>query len=310
MGRMTRFLATLALAACAFAPGARADSTGVTDTTIKIGIPGPLTGSMASSGAAAYGVAAIYRAANEQGGINGRKFDIVMADDACNEAKSVAVTKRLIFDDKVFLINGNVCSGPALAAKPVIEDAGVPWVISTAVNQALSNPAAPTTFQASQTSRDIGEAMAKFALSKPGVKKIAIIEHTNEWSKGYRDPAVDYLKSHGVTAISDYYLERGQTDATSQVLRIRAEQPDFILVILYEPEQVVFLRDAHKFGMTIPMMGSLGGDFSDTEARLGSKEPMLPFTMAMQYAGLPNGPKMQPMRDTIAKNSAAGRPCQ
>ena len=81
----------------------------------------------------------------EQGGINGRKFDIVLGDDACNEAKGVALAKRMIFEDKVFMINGNICSGPALAMKPVIEEAGGPWVISTAVNQKLSTPVVATT---------------------------------------------------------------------------------------------------------------------------------------------------------------------
>ena len=101
-------------------------------------------------------------------------------------------------------------------------------------------------------------------------------------------------------------LERGQTDATSQVLRLKAAQPDFILVILYEPEQVVFLRDAHKFGLEVPKIGSLGGDFRNTEARLGSKEPMKDFYMAMQYAALPSGPGMAKWRDIIAANLPSG----
>lgn len=303
-----RAIAALVCALLLPVAAARADdTTGVTDTSIKIGIPGPLTGSMASMGTAAYGVAAIYRYYNEHGGINGRRFDIVLGDDACNEARSVAVVKKLIFEDKVFLINGSICSGPALAARPVIEEAGVPWVISTAVNQGLSSPTVATTFQASQTSRDIGEAMARFVLSKPGVKTVAVIGHTNEWSRGYRDPAEAYLRAHGVTSVTDYTLERGQTDATSQVLRIRQAPPDFIMVLLYEPEQVVFLRDAHKYGLTAPMIGSLGGDFRDTELRLGSREPMRNFYMAMQYAGLPGGPKLQHWHDIIAENLPAGQ---
>lgn len=289
-----------ALALGAGSGGARAgDTTGVTDTSIKIGISGPLTGPIASSGAAAYGVQAIYRYVNDQGGINGRKIDIVLGDDACNEAKGVALAKRMIFEDKVFMINGNVCSGPALAAKPVIEEEGVPWVISTAVNQKLSSPVVATTFQASQTSLDIGESMAKFALSKPGTRKIAIIQHTNEWSKGYRDPAVAYLKAKGIEPALEVTLERGQTDSTSQVLKIKALQPDFVFVILYEPEQVVFLRDMHKFGVEVPMVASLGGDFSNTERRLGGKESMKNFFMALQYAGLPDGPAMKKWRDVI-----------
>ena len=90
------------------------------------------------------------------------------------------------------------------------------------------------------------------------------------------------------------------------MLRLRAADPDFILVILYEPEQVVFLRDAFKFGLRVPMIGSLGGDFNNTEARLGSKEPMKNFYMAMQYAGLPQGPAMKKWRDIIASHLPSG----
>jgi branched-chain amino acid transport system substrate-binding protein len=282
------------------------DTTGVTDTTIKIGIPGPLTGNLASSASAAYGVAAIYKYYNDQGGVHGRKFEVILGDDACNEAKGVALAKRLIHEDKVFLINGNICSGPALAMKPVIEESGTPWVISTAVNQNLSSPVTPTTFQASQTSLDIGHSMAKFALSKPNAKKVAIVQHTNEWAKGYRDPAVDYLKSQGIQPVAEVTLERGQTDATAQVLRLKAAQPDFILSILYEPEQVVFLRDARKYALDVPMIGSLGGDFANTERRLGGKEYMKNFFMALQYAGLPDGPAMKKWHDIISARLPPG----
>ena len=54
--------------------------------------------------------------------MHGRKIEIIMADHACNEAKGVAVAKKLISQDQVFLINGGVCSGVALAMRPVIEE--------------------------------------------------------------------------------------------------------------------------------------------------------------------------------------------
>ena len=308
MWNTTRRLAFAAFATAALAATAQAagDATGVTDTTIKIGIPGPLTGPNSSFGAAAYGVQAVYDYYNAQGGVNGRKFEVMLGDTACNEAKGVAVAKKMISQDKVFLINGGICSGVGLAMRPIIAEAGVPWVISTAANQNISLPLVPTIFQAIQTSLDVGVSMAKFALSKPGVQKIAIIEHTNEWSKGYRDPAVEYLKSLNLTPAVEVTLERGQTDATSQVLNLKEVKPDFVLVILYEPELAIFLRDAHKYALGIPMVGSLGAGFESTEKRVGGPEGMKGFYMAFQYKGLTDGPRLKKWHDIIAKYLPSG----
>ena len=282
------------------------DTTGVTDTTIKIGVPGPLTGPNASFGAAVLGIEAYYKWVNENGGVHGRKIEVVVGDTACDEAKGIAVAKRLISQDQVFLINGGVCSGVALAMRPVIEESGVPWVISTAVNQKISSPLAKNIFHASQTSEAAGVALAKFILSKPGAKKIGIIAHTNEWSKGYRDPMVAALKEQGVEPAAEVTLERGQTDATAQVLRLKQADLDFVVAILYEPEIVVFLRDAYKLGLTVPKLGALGADFLNTEKRLGSREPMKNFYQLFQFKDLMDGPGMKQAREIIEPRLPAG----
>src|SRR4051794_12726177 len=149
-------IALVGIAGRAFAD----ERTGVTDTAIKVGVPGPLTGPNASFGAAIHGIQAYYRWVNEKGGVHGRNIEVVVGDTACNEARGVAVAKKLISQDQVFLINGGVCSGVALAMRPVIEESGVPWVVSTAVNQKISSPLAKNIFHASQTSEAAGQALA------------------------------------------------------------------------------------------------------------------------------------------------------
>ncbi|MGE8943908.1 ABC transporter substrate-binding protein [Leptospira interrogans] len=275
------------------------DRTGVTDTSIKIGVPGPMTGPNASFGSAIYGIQAYYNYINEKGGVHGRKIEVIMADTVCNEAKGIAAAKKLISQDNVFLINGGVCSGVALAMRPTIEEAGVPWVVSTAVNQKISDPLAKNIFHASQTSEAAGQAFAKFMLSRPNTKKVGIIVHTNEWSKGYRDPMVAALKEKGVVPVEEVVLERGQTDATAQVLKLKAAAPDFVVAILYEPEIVVFLRDAHKLGLETIKFGGLGADFLRTENRLGSRDPMKNFIQLFQFKDVIDGPGMKDAREII-----------
>lgn len=304
--RISRVTTAAALAVLTTLPAAAQDRTGVTDTTIKIGIPAPLTGPAASFGAAAYGIQAYYTYINKQGGIHGRKLEIIMGDHACNEAKGVAVAKKLISQDQVFLLNGGICSGVALAMRPVIEESGVPWVVSTAVNQKISAPLAKNIFHASQTSEVAGQSFAKFMLSKDGTKKIGIIAHTNEWSKGYRDPMVDFLKTKGIEPTAEVTLERGQSDATAQVLRLKEAGVDFVVAILYEPEIVVFLRDAHKLGLNTLKYGALGADFMNTEKRLGDRAPMAGFFQAFQYKDVIDGPGIKKAREMIEPNLPAG----
>lgn len=284
------------------------DVPGVTEDTIKIGVPAPFSGPYSVFGAAGYAIAAYYEYVNEHGGIHGRKIEVVLADTACEEGQGIATIKRLIYQEDVFLINGLTCSGVGLAVRPVIAETNVPLVVSTAANQNISEPVVNNIFHAVQTSRDFGEAMVKFALSKPGTERIAIVAHSNEWAKGYIEPAKALLeKQEGVKVVADVALERGATDATAQVLRLKQANADFILVTLYGPELGVFLRDAQKFGLDVPMIGSLGADYLKTQERLGGPAAMQNFYMVHQYRGLLNSPQLADFRRKIANNLPEGQ---
>lgn len=283
------------------------DVPGVTDDTIKIGVPEPFTGPLSTFGAAGYGIAAYYQYINEQGGIHGRKIEVVFADAACNEARGVAVAKRLMYQEEVFLINGVSCSGVGLAMRPVIAETDVPFVVGTASNQHISEPVVDNIFQAIQTARDFGEAMAKFALSKPGTDQIAIIAHSNEWAKGYVDPAMALLKQNNIEPVAYVTLEQGATDATAQVLRLKQADPDFIISALYGPTLAVYLRDANRFGLNVPTIGALGADYLQTQKRVGGPDAMQNFYMVHQYRGLLNSPQLSDFRKIIVEHLPEGQ---
>ena len=143
-------------------------------------------------------------------------------------------------------------------------------------------------------------------LSKEGTRKIGVIAHTNEWSRGYRDPMVAYLKEKGLAPTIEVTLERGQSDATAQVLRLKEAGLDFVVAILYEPEIVVFLRDGYKLGLNVPKLGALGADYVNTEKRLGAREPMQGYYQIFQYKDLMDGPGMKEARAIIEPRLPAG----
>jgi branched-chain amino acid transport system substrate-binding protein len=250
------------LVALAAAPASADDTQGITDTTIKIGSLGPFTGEASVFSPLNYGPDAYLRYVNAQGGVHGRKFETVFADDACNEAKGIAAAKKLIYEDKVFMIMGHPCSGVAMAVKPMLVKEGVPW-FGLSANPKIARPATGGIFQG-YTGIESGKAMAEFAMSKPGVKKIAIVQHSNDWAHGYCNRATDYIKQHGGEVVLSTAMERGSTDATAQVLQIKASGAQAVMGCLYQPELVILLRDMRKYGVDAIVMGALGADFNQT----------------------------------------------
>ena len=300
--RLTLVAAAASLLALAWSGPAAADSTqGITDTTIKIGNMGPYTGDASSFSALNYGPLAYFRAVNAQGGVHGRKFELVTADDACKETTGIAAAKKLIYQDKVFMLLVTPCSGVAMAIKPMLEQEGIPW-IGVSANPKLTTPTVPNMFHVTYTGLYSGRAMARFALSKPNTKKIVLVQHTNDWARGYCDPATAFMKEQGVEPVMSLALERGSTDATAQVLRVKSAQADFVLGCLYEAELAIFLRDAHKYGVNVPVIGALGADFESTLKRVNNPAAVKSFYLPYQFKAPLGSPDMKKWEELFVKH--------
>ena len=277
----------------AIAPPAWAQDTGVTDDTIRIGMFGPLTGAAALYANILFGSEALYRDVNDSGGINGRKIQLFVEDDGCNALQGIAAVKKLISEDKVFLINGGVCSGVSLAAKPEILKSGAPWMVAGAAATEISTPTEPTIFQASPTAADNSKEMIDFAMSRPGVTRIAIVAQSDDWGKSYRDPALSYMTSkYHIAPIADLQMANTAMDATSQILRLKSSGAQVILAMLYPAPFAVFARDAYKFGLTTPVFGNSGVTLFDTLHRVGNPAAMDNVFVYYHLAGTDDGPEL------------------
>ena len=293
-----------ALGMLAMVGAANADeTTGLTDTTIKVGVMGPFTGNASSYSKTQIGLMAYFKHINDQGGINGRKFEIVQEDTACAPAKGIAAAKKLVHQDKVFYLHGNSCSGVAMAVKPTVAPTGIPWIIAHAVNPKITMPVneKKSIFHGVPAGPAYGSTMGKFVMSKPNVKRVAMVTHTNDWAKAYCDPAIEVIKASGGKIIETLALERGQTDATAQVLKLKKAKPDFVLGCLYEAETVIFLRDAKKYGVRIPVMGTAGTDLENTLERLGDADAVKDYYVLHAFVDKVDGPKMKKWNDIILK---------
>jgi branched-chain amino acid transport system substrate-binding protein len=92
---------------------------------IVIGVPGPMTGGMAWIGEQGERGAGLAVAnLNAAGGVLGEPVRILLVDDFCDADQALAAAKKLVAEE-VALVAGHLCSGAAIPASKVYEEAGI-----------------------------------------------------------------------------------------------------------------------------------------------------------------------------------------
>ena len=86
---------------------------------------GPLSGPSMAYGFDVMNAARMYYdKINKEGGIHGRKLEVVLQDDRCNANDLVAAVKKLVEQDQVFILNGGSCSAAVVAGKDYVVRSG------------------------------------------------------------------------------------------------------------------------------------------------------------------------------------------
>src|SRR3989337_4311957 len=127
---------------------AGAQTPGVTDDGVSIGLIGPMTGPASYTGTGLRDGAMLYfEEVNAAGGVNGRKIRILVEDDACSPVQARAALTKLIERDNVFALVGGVCSNAIFANIPVLAKARIPYVASLVSHPDLLGPDKPFIFR-------------------------------------------------------------------------------------------------------------------------------------------------------------------
>lgn len=102
---------------------------GVTDTEIKIGQTMPYSGPASALSAIAKAQAAYFAKINAEGGINGRKINLISLDDAYSPPKTVEQTRKLVEQEEVLLLFGSIGSATNSAIHKYVNQKKVPHII-------------------------------------------------------------------------------------------------------------------------------------------------------------------------------------
>jgi branched-chain amino acid transport system substrate-binding protein len=161
----------------------KSNAPGVTDTEIKVGQTMPYSGLASAWGAVGRAELAYFKMINEQGGINGRKINLISLDDAFSPPKTVEQTRRLIEQEGVSIIFGSLGPGN-LAVREYLNGNHIPQIFVLAPTETYNDPQHfPWTIGLLPTFYLEGKIHARYILAHKPEAKIAILYQNDQIAK-------------------------------------------------------------------------------------------------------------------------------
>lgn len=250
--------AGLGLAGCG---GSGSDSSSSSSSSssdsIKVGVMGPYSGSVAQYGIACRDGALLYfKQVNADGGVNGKQVETDVQDEKGDATEAVTVYNKLV-EDGVSAIVGDVTSKPTIAVAQLSVEDNMPCVTPSATTADVISYG-DNYFRACITDPFQGKVMADFA-SEQGYKTVATIyDNGDDYATGVADAFVEEATAKGLTVSSEQGYATGSTDFNAALTAIIATNPDAILSSNYYQDDGMIVTQARQLGYKGVFLGADG----------------------------------------------------
>ena len=230
-----RFLLQSAAAAYS-AQGFRAaraeNAPGVSDAEIKIGQTMPYSGPVSAYGVIGRTELAYFKMINEQGGVSGRKINLISVDDAYSPPKTVEQVRRLVEDEKVAFLFQTLGTPSNLAIRQYCNDNKVPQLLLATGATTFSDPQHfPWTMRYNPSYRTEARIYVKQILANKPNAKIGVLYQNDDFGKDYLAGLKDILGSdHADMIVKDASYEVSEPTVDSQVVTLQASGADVFLI--------------------------------------------------------------------------------
>jgi branched-chain amino acid transport system substrate-binding protein len=230
---------------------------------ILVGEYGSLTGSEATFGVGTdNGVKMAFEEINKAGGIKGKQLKLITLDDQGKSEEAASVVTRLITQNNVIAVIGEVASSRSLAAAPIAQQNKIPMISPSSTNPKVTE-VGDYIFRVCFIDPFQGTVMAKFSAENLKAKRVAVLRDVkSDYSVGLADFYIKKFKELGGEIVSDQSYQSGEMDFKAQLTQIKSSKPDAIFVPGYYTEVGLIARQARQLGLTVPLLGGDGWDSS------------------------------------------------
>lgn len=244
-----KFALGVALAALAGSAVAE-NAPGVSDTEIKIGQTVPYTGPVTAFSALAKGELAYFKMINEQGGINGRKLNLISLDDGYTPPRAVEQTRRLIEQEKVAFIFGTVGTAVNAAIQKYLNINKIPQLfIATGGSRFGLYQEFPWSIGGVQaTFRGEARLYARYIVKEKPNAKIAVLYQNDDYGRDYVLGLKDFFGAKYPDLVREAVYEVTDTTVDSQIVTLQATGADVLLVVATPKFAAQAIRKVYDIG--------------------------------------------------------------
>ncbi|MDA9508532.1 ABC transporter substrate-binding protein [Bradyrhizobium sp. CCBAU 11386] len=220
---------------------------GVFDDRILFGQSAAFEGPAAALGLGMReGILASFNEANSTGGVNGRRLELVSYDDGYEPEKAIANTKRLINENGVFALVGEVGTPTSNAAQPITTEAGAPFIGPFTGAAFLRNPALGNVINIRGSYEQETEAWIEHLTTDLGVSRIAILYQDDTFGRAGLSGVSKAMEKRGMKLVAEGTFERNTTAVKTALLAIRKAGPEAVVMVGPYKPCAEFIKLAHR----------------------------------------------------------------
>lgn len=235
--------------------------TGSANSDIVVGEFGSLSGTEATFGiSTSEGIQLAFEEQNQKGGVKGRKLKLISLDNQGKAEEARAVVQRLITQEKVIAVLGEVASTRTLAAAPVAQQYKIPLITPSSTNVDVTK-VGDHIFRICFTDQFQGQVMARFAKDELKLTKVAVLSDVkSDYSTGLSDVFKREFRALGGEIVGEESYQGGESDFKAQLTQLKSKAPEAIFVPGYYTEVGLIARQAKQLGLKVPLLGGDGWD--------------------------------------------------
>jgi len=262
MKRLLQIAALLAVALSFAACGQQA--------ALKVAILAPLSGPVPTFGVSTRdGALLAIDEWNAKGGVLKRKIEPIVEDSQCTPDPAVNAANKVIDQDKVKFIIGEVCSSASIPVSEIANDKKVIQISPTSTNTLVTVNAdgstKPYIFRACFIDPFQGLVGANFAIGKGARTAFIMLDQANDYVKGLAEAFEESFTSQGGTIVGKETYTSKDTDFSAILAKVKASKPDVVYLPDYYNIVNLAPKQAKEKGITAPFMGGDGWDSSDLD---------------------------------------------
>lgn len=260
---------------------------------IKIGAFFDLTGPSSAIGTPTKLVAEmVVKKINDEGGINGRPLQLVVADDEGDPTKAALIAKKFTESDKVAAIIGPTRTDTGMAAKPIVEQMKVPDFMTVGGDVVIAGGKFGPfhwTFKSPQRTTIAVKKIYEY-LKQKGLQKIAIITAADGFGKDGKAALENLAPEYGVSIISAESFQPTDSDMTTQLINIKSAAPDAVICWTIGKAGAIVAKNVRQLDIQAPLFQCHGLPDPNYIALAGkaSEGNIMPSTKLMVASQLPD----------------------